>query len=71
MNRLKRLIKLRNKLSKAIDECDSKRDLAALAKQYRETLKEIEEIEGTEGNHDDISEILSERENNGKAGAVR
>lgn len=71
MSRLDRLIRLRELLSNALEECDSKRDLAALSKQYRETLAEIEEIEGTEDNNDDISEILSERETNGKAGAVR
>ena len=71
MNRLDRLIELRDILDAAIAECDSKRDLAALSRQYRETLKEIEEIEGAEQNDDDISEILSERAAAGKSGAVR
>lgn len=43
-NRLDQLIELRNTLAMAIDKCESMRDLAALSKQYRETLKEIEEI---------------------------
>ena len=71
MSRLDRLIELRDILDAAIAECDSKRDLAALSRQYRETLKEIEEIEGAEQNDDDISEILSERAAAGKSGAVR
>ena len=71
MSRLDRLIRLRDILAVSIDECESKRDLAALAKQYREILKEIEEIEGAEQNDDDIAEILSAREAAGKPGAVR
>jgi len=57
-NRLNRLIALRDKLSEAIDECDSKRDLAALSRQYRETLKEIEEIQGDDHGEDEIDKIL-------------
>ena len=57
-DRLNRLVALRNKLSDAIDECDSKRDLAALARQYRETLKEIEEIEGTGNDESEIDKLL-------------
>ena len=57
--RLDRLISLRDKLEAAIDECDSKRDLAALSRQYRETLKEIEEIEGVNDGEDEIDKILN------------
>ena len=57
--RLDRLISLRDKLENAINECDSKRDLAALSRQYRETLKEIEEIEGTTNGEDEIERILN------------
>lgn len=70
MARIEKLKELEAKLYVAMQTAQNK-DLATLAKQYRETLKEIEEIEGTEDNNDDISEILSERETNGKAGAVR
>jgi len=59
-DRLSRLVALRDKLSNAIDECDSKRDLAALARQYRETLKEIEEIEGTGNDESEIDKLLNE-----------
>ena len=62
MDRLDRLIELRDILDAAISECDSKRDLAALSRQYRETLKEIEQIEGGEQANDEIGEILSGRD---------
>ena len=71
MNRLQQLIALRDLLAEAIDSCESKRDLAALARQYRDTIKEIEEIEGTGNANDEISEILAERAADGKPGAVR
>jgi hypothetical protein len=58
-------------LADEIDQRPGARDLAQLSRQYRETLKEIEEIEGAEQNDDDISEILSERAAAGKSGAVR
>lgn len=70
MARIEKLKELEAKLYLAMQGAQNK-DLATLAKQYRDTLREIEEIEGTEDNNDDISEILSERETNGKAGAVR
>lgn len=69
--RLERLKELRTMLETAIYNCESNRDLAALAKQYRETLKDIEEIEGTLDDGDDIGKLLSERELTGKPGAVR
>lgn len=46
------------------------RTVASLAKQYRETIKEIEEIEGTTSG-DEIEKILQSRESDGKSGAVR
>lgn len=57
--RLEQLTELRNKLACAIDCCESMRDLAALSRQYRETIREIEEIEGT-GTDDEITKILAE-----------
>ena len=70
-SRLDRLIELRDKLADAIEVCESMRDLAALSRQYRETLKEIDEIEGVNDTDDEIGEILAEREADGKPGAVR
>ena len=68
--RLEKLKWLVAKLEHDMALCEIK-ELAALARQYREALKEIEEIEGAEQNDDDISEILSERAAAGKSGAVR
>ena len=70
MTRLDKLKLLEGKLREALTKAETK-EVAALARQYRETLKEIEEIEGSERNDDDISEILSERAAAGKSGAVR
>lgn len=58
-------------LGAAIDERPGARDLAQLAKQYRETLKEIEEIEGEGATDDEIGAILSGREAAGESRAVR
>ena len=69
--RLNQLYELRDILAKAIDDCESMRDLAALSKQFRETTKEIEEIEGAGTQDDEIEEILNKREADGKPGAVR
>ena len=70
-NRLEQLKKLRDTLAKAIDTCESMRDLATLSRQYRETIREIEEIEGTNDDTDEIGAILAERQQDGKPGAVR
>lgn len=69
--RLEQLRELLEILADEIDQRPGARDLAQLSRQYRETLKEIEEIEGAQQNDDDISEILSERAAAGKSGAVR
>ena len=68
--RLEKLKALEEELRKGIETCETK-ELAALARQYRETLKEIEEIEGAEADGDEITELLSNRESAGKPGAVR
>lgn len=70
MTRLEKLKELEERLALSMGECENK-ELAAIARQYRETLKEIEEIEGAQANDDDIAAIMSERETAGKAGAVR
>ena len=69
-SRLEKLRRLVVKLEINMDICETK-ELAALARQYREALKEIEEIEGAEQDDDEISRILSERAAAGKPGAVR
>lgn len=70
MSRLEKLRTLEAQLSAALDEAEVK-EVASLARQYRETLKEIEEIEGAQDDDDEISRILSERAAAGKPGAVR
>lgn len=69
--RLQKLKNLAAVLAESIDECESLRILPQLAKQYRETIREIEEIEGTEHHGDEIGEILLQRKADGKPGAVR
>ena len=70
-SRLEQLKALMAVLAKAIDEEPGARDLAQLSRQYRETLQEIENIEGSGESDDEIGEILSERKASGKSGAVR
>lgn len=70
-SRLECLKALSDVLAEQIDNCDSSRDLPQLARQYRETIKEIAEIEGAKVENDEIGEILSRRKTNGKSGAVR
>jgi hypothetical protein len=69
--RLDQLKELLLVLAKEIDDEPGARDMASLVKQYRETIKEIEEIEGSNDEFDEIEEILNERQVNGKSGAVR
>lgn len=70
-DRLTQLKALLEILAEQIDRQPGARDLAGLAKQYRETLIEIEEIEGARSNDDEIGTLLASREADGKSGAVR
>lgn len=56
-SRLEQLKELLSILAETIDSKPGARDLAQLAKQYRETLREIEDIEGVETD-DEIGDIL-------------
>lgn len=58
-SRLTQLKALRDVLAAKINDDPGARDLAQLAKQYRETLKEIEEIEGGEHGEDEIEKLLN------------
>lgn len=69
--RLAQLKALLEVLAVSIDDKPGARDLAQLSKQYRETLKEIEEMEGVTKDNDEIGELLAERAADGKPGAVR
>lgn len=57
-------------ISKEIDRKPGARDLAGLCKQYRDTVREIEEIEGVRED-DEIGEILKGRKADGKSDSVR
>lgn len=70
-SRLDQLKALRDIIAEEIDKRPGARDLAQLAKQYRETIREIEEIEGAVPDDDEIEGILTERSADGKPGAVR
>lgn len=70
MSRLEKLRQLENDIYQLMKKANS-RTYASLARQYRETLREIEEIEGGTDDGDEIAEILSERQSDGKPGAVR
>jgi len=59
-DRLGQLKDLLETLADKINEDPGARDMAQLAKQYRETLKEIEELEGNDGAEDEIGKLLSE-----------
>lgn len=75
-SRLEQLKNLSKVLAKQIDDCNNDmiigpKYLPQLSKQYRETIKEIEEIEGVDREDDEIGEILSARKADGKPDAVR
>lgn len=70
-SRLEQLKRLALVLAKNIDSCEDARLLPQLAKQYRDTIREIEEMEGAPSNDDEIAAILAQRQQDGKPGAVR
>lgn len=70
MTRLDKLRALEKELHDLMMKSSS-RSFAPLAKQYRDTLREIEEIENKGELDDEIGEILRGREADGKPGAVR
>lgn len=69
--RVEQLKELLTVLAEQIDDKPGARDMASLARQYRETLKEIEEIEGATDDGDEIAQILSDVDADGNARAVR
>ena len=66
MGRLEKLKALEMELRQAMDDADSK-SLAQLAKQYRETLREIDELEKDDDDLDEIARILANRQTNADA----
>ena len=69
MTRLEKLKRLENEIYELMQKANS-RTYSSLAKQYRETIKEIEEIEGNDS-EDEIADILNSREADGKSRDVR
>lgn len=67
MTRLEKLLELEQELKQLMAKANS-RSFAPLAKQYRETIKEIEELEGSEPEDDEITKILG---GDGMPGPVR
>lgn len=57
-DRLEMLKNLAAILAAEIDSCESARDLAALARQYRETIREVDAIENGEDSNDEIAAII-------------
>ncbi len=69
MTRLEKLKELEVMLYQMMQKANS-RAISSLARQYRETIREIEEIEGGE-NEDEIADILKGRDADGKSRTVR
>ena len=69
-SRLEKLKELEAHLYVVMQTADC-RSVAAVAKQYRETIREIEEIEGETAGIDGIEEIMQERKADGKSRTVR
>lgn len=70
-SRLDQLKALRDIIADEIDERPGARDLAQLAKQYREIIAEIEDIKGVNKNGGEVGKILSARKADGKSDSVR
>lgn len=60
MSRLEKLHELEEQLYDLMQTANS-RSYALLAKQYRDTLREIDEIEGGENDEDEVAIILRKR----------
>lgn len=69
-DRLSKLKILESKLFESLQDA-SYNELPSLAKQYRDTLREIEQLEGNVKEDDEISNLLNRREAVGKSKPVR
>lgn len=69
--RLEKLRELAKVLAKQLDTAEDPKMIPQLAKQYRDTIREIEEAEGVNATDDEIGNLISFREAAGKPGAVR
>lgn len=70
-SRLESLKALALLLAEQLDNKPDIKNLAPLSKQYRETIAEIDLLEGMNDTDDEINEILSERKADGKSGSIR
>lgn len=70
-NRLGKLKALAELLAEEMDKVKYSKDLPPLAKQYRETIREIEELNGDTKETDEIGDLLGRRSDDGKSRAVR
>ena len=59
--RLGKLKRLETELRAALDEADP-RSIASIARQYRETIREIDELERDDDGLDEIARILANRQ---------
>ena len=66
MGRLEKLKALEVELRGALDEADP-RSIASIARQYRETLRDIDELEKDDGDIDEIARILADRQSRADA----
>jgi hypothetical protein len=49
---------LAQQLADELDACEDQKLIAGLARQYRETMTQIDEIEGSEDDDDEINAII-------------
>lgn len=68
-DRLTRLLSLRDRLTRELEECDSKRDLGTLSKELRATLVEIDALAPVEKEVSVVDEITRRRAVKGQSGA--
>lgn len=72
LEQLKNLAKfLANQIDNSTETVEGQKTIPQLCKQYRDTIREIEDIEGVDKSDDEIEEILSARKADGKSGSVR
>ena len=61
--RLEQLKTLALVIAEQIDDGDDTHSMAQLARQYRETIREIAELEGEDDDGDAIAKLIAERAN--------
>ena len=60
--RLEQLKTLALVLAESIDDGDESHSMAQLARQYRETIREIAELEGDYDSNDEIAQLIAKRD---------